>query len=399
MEHRESEIHPELRSIAGKIPKFSVTSGNLWLWHLLTNLRPVSKIPKDILIENIFIPGRDQKTKIRLRVYRPGSTTGLRPGLVWLHGGGYVLGRPEIDDSNCIRFVRELGIVVVSVDYRCAPRDPFPVALEEAYCALERVYLHGRHLGIDNRIAVGGASAGGGLAAALAQFACDRKEIPLTSQLLIYPMLDDRTSIRMDIDSRFLTWSQGSNRFGWESYLRNRCGAENLPPYAVPARRANLSGLPPAWIGVGTLDLFHDEDVAYAQQLKDCGVDCELYIVPGAFHGFDFVAPQAQIVRDFQRSQDAALKKYLFSAKRKFTAVDMMPGKSYRVLKAFTDFDGLFHDVGERWIFTGKNFLPYEDGLTLYTEKEGRQGTFRMQWRDEAQGDVISSFSDYVMQE
>lgn len=399
MEHQTSEVHPELRSIANRIPKISVTSGNLWLWRLLMKLRGASRTHKDVLIENIFIPRQDQKTKIRLRVYRPGSTTGLVPGLIWLHGGGYVMGRPETADVTCIRFVHELGIVVVSVDYRCAPQYPFPMALQDGYCALEWVHSRGRQLGIDNRIGVGGESAGGGLAAALAQYAYDRKEIPLASQLLIYPMLDNRTCLRTDVDNGALTWSQASNMFGWQSYLGRKHGTEPEPAYAVPARRVDLSGLPPAWVGVGTLDLFHDEDVAYAQQLKDCGVECELCIVPGAFHGFDFIAPQAQIVTDFQRSQLDTLKKHLFSEKRKFAAVDMIPGKSYRVLKAFTDFDGLVHDVGECWIFTGKNFLPYEDGLTLYTEKEGRQGTFRMQWRDEAQGDIISNFSDYVGEE
>jgi hypothetical protein len=157
--------------------------------------------------------------------------------------------------------------------------------------------------------------------------------------------------------------------------------------------------LPPAWVGVGTLDLFHDEDVMYAQRLQASGVECELHIVPGAFHGFDVVAQKATVVRHFQGSQIAALKKYLFSAERKFTAVDMVIGKGYRVVKPFTDFDGAIHDSGERWIFTGKNFLPYDDGLTVYVKRDDRDHTFRMQWRDDAQGDVISNFSDYVIQE
>jgi acetyl esterase/lipase len=121
--------------------------------------------------------------------------------------------------------------------------------------------------------------------------------------------LDDRTVLRADIDDRnSRTWSQKSNRFGWESYLGKNFGAQEVPAYSVPARRKDLSGLPPAWVGVGTLDVFHDEDVAYAQRLDVC----ELCVVPGAFHGFDVIDSQLQIVRDFQKAQITALKKYLF---------------------------------------------------------------------------------------
>lgn len=169
------------------------------------------------------------------------------------------------------------------------------------------------NLGVDaKRIAIGGASAGGGLAAALVQLAHDRQEIKPVFQLLVYPMLDDRTVLRTDIDDgNNITWSQKSNQFGWESYLGMECGAEDVPAYSVPARREDLSGLPPAWIGVGALDVFHDEDVSYAQRLKACGVECETDVIPGAFHGFDVFDSQIPIVRDFRKSQIAALKKYL----------------------------------------------------------------------------------------
>jgi acetyl esterase/lipase len=176
------------------------------------------------------------------------------------------------------------------------------------------VESHSQPRGFDaKRIAIGGASAGGGLAAALVQLAHDRQEIKPVFQLLVYPMLDDRTVLRAEIDdSNNFTWSQENNRFGWESYLGKKCGADDVPAYSVPARRADLSGLPPAWIGVGTLDVFHDEDVAYAQRLKECGVECEIYIAPQAFHGFDKLGPQLSIVQEFQQSQITALKKYLF---------------------------------------------------------------------------------------
>lgn len=308
-----SKIHPELQQVAKKSPKFSFSKRNLWFINLLMNLMPSPKTLKGIIVENVIIASQDGQIKIRLRLYKPKSVATPTPVLIWLHGGGYVMGKPEQDDGSCSQYVRELGITVVSVDYRCAPKYPFPAGLNDGYSALKWVVSHAQQLGVDTkRIAVGGASAGGGLAAALVQFAHDRQEIKPVFQLLIYPMLDDRTVLRADIDdSKNITWSQKSNRFGWESYLGQECGAEHVPAYSVSARRDDLSGLPPAWIGVGTLDIFHDEDVAYAQRLKECGVDCEINIVTGGFHGFDVFDPKVLIVQDFRRSQIAALKKYL----------------------------------------------------------------------------------------
>jgi acetyl esterase/lipase len=157
------------------------------------------------------------------------------------------------------------------------------------------------------RVAIGGASAGGGLAAALALLARDRGEVPLAAQLLVYPMLDDRTVNRVGLDNAGQRlWTQSSNKFGWSAYLG---GAD--PEVAVPARRANLSGLPPTWIGVGTLDLFHDEDIAYAQRLTAAGVPCEVEVVGGAFHGFDGIVPKAQVSQAFFKSQCAMLRRAL----------------------------------------------------------------------------------------
>jgi len=278
------------------------------------HLTPGPKTPEGILVENVFIPGQDDRTKIRLRIYKPKLATTLTPVLIWLHGGGYVMGRPEQDDVRCNQYAGESGISVVSVDYRYAPKHPFPIGLEDSYTALKWVASHSQRLAVDTKgIAIGGASAGGGLAAALGQLAFDRQEIKPIFQLLVYPMLDDRTVLRLDVDdSNNITWNQKSNRFGWESYLGKKCGAEDVPEYSVPARRKDLTGLPQAWIGVGTVDVFHDEDVAYAQRLKECGVKCEIYEAPGAFHAFDVFDPRVPIVQDFRKAQISALKKCLF---------------------------------------------------------------------------------------
>jgi acetyl esterase/lipase len=205
--------------------------------------------------------------------------------------------------------------MVISVDYRLAPRHPFPAALEDSWAALKWASNQAEEIGIDPvRIAIGGSSAGGGLAAALVQLAHDRQEVSPIFQLLVYPMLDDRTVARSDLKyKQFIIWPQESNRFGWESYLGQPCGEDHMPVYAVPARREDLSGLPPAWIGVGSEDLFCDENVAYAHRPTECGVECEFVFVPGAFHGFDAFNPQISIVREFRKSQIAAMKKHLLT--------------------------------------------------------------------------------------
>lgn len=307
-------VHPELQPSAKMSPKVTYSRRNIWLFDLLTRLIPPSKTLEGLHVENIHIPRQDGRTRLRLRIYKPKTVASPTPVLIWMHGGGYVMGKPEQDDASCAQYVHELDITVISVDYRCAPKYLFPAGLDDCYSALRWVATHSHDLNIDpNRIAIGGNSAGGGLAAALAQLAHDRNEIKPIFQLLIYPMLDDRTVLRTDIDdSNNVTWNHASNRFGWESYLGQACGAESVPVYSVPARRADLSGLPPAWIGVGDLDIFHNEDVAYAQRLRESGTECELEIIPGAFHGFDVFDPQVPIVQEFRKAQLAALRKYLF---------------------------------------------------------------------------------------
>lgn len=295
------------------IPRVSVKTKNLWLWRLFTNLRRVFKIPEDVHVRNIFIPSQDKQSKIRLRLYIAKQTNSLNPVLVWMHGGGYVMGKPEMDDHRCIQYVRQLGITVASIDYRYAPEYPFPTPLEDCYSALLWVQSHGEKLGIDaGRIAVGGESAGGGLAAALIQLAHDQNEVKPVFQLLVCPMLDDRTCFKNDISRTALVWSLESNRFGWEAYLGTPYETGEPPAYSVPSRRKDMTGLPPAWIGVGTLDLFQDEVVRYAQNLRDFGVVCELYSVQGAFHGFDNLAPKTSVARDFKNAQIEALKVFLF---------------------------------------------------------------------------------------
>jgi len=313
MTNRVAKVHPELLNVLRKSPSIHYSSNNLWLIQSLITFLPAPKAPGDISIKNIKIDNQDGNAKIRLRIYQPVHSTSATPVLLWMHGGGYIIGKPEMEDTVCTQFVRELGISIVSVDYRLSPKYPFPAGLEDCYSALMWTKQNSESFGFDaNRIAIGGTSAGGGLAASLAQMAHDRKEVNLAFQLLIYPMLDDRTALHRDIDdSNSPTWSQKSNRFGWESYLGKHYGADEILAYSVPARREDLSGLPPAWIGVGTLDVFYEEDMLYAQRLKEVGVECDLNIVEGAFHGFDVFDQKLSIVQEFRKSQIDALKKYL----------------------------------------------------------------------------------------
>lgn len=233
---------------------------------------------------------------VGVRLYRPAAATVPGPALLWVHGGGYVIGNAAQDDVLCRKFANLLGATVASVNYRLAPKHPYPAGLQDCYTALSWL---GDLPAVDpTRLAIGGASAGGGMAAALALLARDRGEIPLSAQVLVYAMLDDRT-VGPDHDHPgHRLWTQASNRFGWQAYLG---GAD--PDAAVPARRDDLTGLPPAWIGVGSLDLFHDEDLAYARRLRAAGVRCEVEVVEGAFHGFDGVAAKAAVARDFHQAQ------------------------------------------------------------------------------------------------
>lgn len=239
---------------------------------------------------------------IEIRLHRPPGQTGPGPALLWIHGGGYVIGTAQQDDRMCRRLARELGITIAATEYRLAPEYPYPAGLEDCYSALQWL---ARLPAVDpERIAIGGASAGGGLAAALAFLARDRDEISPVAQLLVYPMLDDRSAHHTHLDHvEVRLWNRRSNAFGWAAYL----GAAD-PAVAVPARRTDLAGLPPAWIGVGTLDLFHDEDVAYAERLRAAGVPCELEVVEGAFHGFDQIVAKSLVSQQFFAKQAANLR-------------------------------------------------------------------------------------------
>lgn len=289
-------FHPDLARMARFVPRTLVTRTTLPVMQRLTEWQGRAT-PDDVEVLTLT-------SGAGVRLFRPTGVTAPGPALLWIHGGGYVIGNPAQDDALCRRFAAELGATVAAVKYRLAPQNPYPAGLEDCYSAL--AWLSALPAVDLTRVAIAGASAGGGLAAALALLARDRGEIPLAAQILVYPMLDDRTvGVEFD-DPGHRLWTQGSNRFGWSAYL-----GDADPNRAVPARHEDLSGLPPAWIGVGTLDLFYEEDVAYAQALQAAGVACDLVVIPGANHGFDIIEPDAAVVRGFRRAQVEALRGWL----------------------------------------------------------------------------------------
>ncbi|MFI1213014.1 alpha/beta hydrolase [Streptomyces sp. NPDC020802] len=261
-------FHPDLRRAASWLPRSSVSPRTLKAVRTLSGLA-ARRASEDVEVHLV--------RSVPVRLHRPPTGEELRPALLWIHGGGFVFGTAAQDDDLCRRFARELGITVAAVDYRLAPEHPFPTPLHDCYDAFG--WLAARADVDSTRVAIGGASAGGGLAAALALLTRERGETRPVFQSLSYPMLDDRTAARDDIDGTdHRMWNNKANGFGWRSYTGCPPGSTEVGELAAPARHDDLSGLPPAWIGVGTVDLFHEEDLAYADRLEAAGVERELVV-------------------------------------------------------------------------------------------------------------------------
>ncbi|WP_330254116.1 alpha/beta hydrolase [Nocardia sp. NBC_00565] len=286
-------FHPDLRRHARFLPQQLVSARTVPILRALQGL-PGLRRPRGVEVVSLG-------SGVRVRVHRPSVAATRTPALLWIHGGGYVMGCAQQDDRLCRRFAHKLGIVVAAVDYRLAPEHPYPEPLEDCYSALRWL---ADQPGVDStRVAIGGGSAGGGLAAALALLVRDRGPITPILQLLTYPMLDDRTVAAAEVADYYRLWNVRSNLWGWASYLGNAD-----PEVAVPARCADLTGTAPAWIGVGSYDLFHGEDLAYAERLRSAGVGCTVQVVDGAFHAFDLIAPSAPVSRSFFASQCDSLR-------------------------------------------------------------------------------------------
>jgi len=250
---------------------------------------------EEVEVSERYIAGAEGGN-IYIRIYRPANNNDIRPGLLWIHGGGYIAGFVKIDEGLCIRFVTEAKCVVVSVEYRLAPEYPYPIPLEDCYSALKWLYDNAEEINADkNRIAVAGNSAGGGLTAALSLLARDRGGPKIVFQAPLYPMLDDScgTPSCVEMQDR-KAWFGECNELAWSMYLSDY-NTEDVPQYAAPARARDLTGLPAAYTFIGDLDPLRDETIEYTARLSRAGVPVEFHLYPGCFHAFDVSAIRTEI--------------------------------------------------------------------------------------------------------
>jgi acetyl esterase/lipase len=265
-----------------------------------------------------FAPQPDGAT-VRVRVYRPASSANPLPGLLYIHGGGFISGSIDSEHAAAAALADELRIVVASVDYRLAPEHPYPAALDDCSAALIWLHANSHELGVDpGRVGVYGQSAGGGLAAALTLFTRDRGGPPIRFQFLGMPELDDRLdtpSMRAFIDTPL--WNRGNAILSWRHYLGGLDG--DVPIYAAPARADDLSGLPPAYVSAMEFDPLRDEAIDYATRMLHAGVHVELHIFPGTFHGSGLIA-HAAVSRRAKEEAENALRKGLSVSGEPLTA-------------------------------------------------------------------------------
>lgn len=310
-----NRVHPEFLAGLQSFTEFdfkvedlaAMRAGMAQLTEPLTNTKTVN-------IEDKIITGIDDN-ELRIRIYKPAHQNKELPVLLWIHGGGFVLGSIEENDPLCAQVVETANCVVVSVDYRLAPEHPYPAPLEDCYSALTWIADNSTKLNIDvNRIGVAGASAGGGLTAGLTLLARDRAYPSICFQMPLYPMINDgnNTPSANEIKEG-MVWNQKTNEFGWKCYLGGLHGNVNVPIYAAPARAEDYSNLPYTYTCVGQLDPFRDETIAYVTKLAQAGVDVEFHLYPGAFHGFEVLNPQSeraqQVVQEYVHAIKAGFER------------------------------------------------------------------------------------------
>ena len=255
------------------------------------------------------VPGPAGEPDISVRIYRPRNATGTLPGIYYIHGGGMVLGTVAGEDATASLLCDEVNAVVVSVEYRLAPEHPHPAPVEDCYAGLVWTADNAAELGIDpDRLAIYGGSAGGGLTIATAMLARDRGGPALRFMMPIYPMIDDTNTTASSHEITDVgIWDRDANLEAWGWYL----GGKEADQYAAPTRAQDVAGLPPAFIDVGTADLFRDEDIAFAQRLMQAGVPCELHINPGSYHASETFAPEAALSQRIRDMRIDALRRAL----------------------------------------------------------------------------------------
>jgi acetyl esterase/lipase len=291
VDHPEGQLlDPELGQLIESFAYLEYSDETLQQMREMLPVAPATS-PSGVEREDRVISGEPE---VVVRTHRPTNPTGSAPAVLSMHGGGYIIGNRSIDDARLAHWCTKFGVVGVSVEYRLSPETTYPGPLEDCYLALHWLFEHADELGVDRRrVGVTGVSAGGGLAAGLALLVRDRGEGEIAFQLLDCPMLDDRQSMPSRQRAGMPMWSREANDFGWRNYLGGLYGTADVPAYAAPFRTDDLAGLPPAYVSVGALDGFLDEDVAYATRLNAAGVPAELHVYPHAPHGFQLFSGAA----------------------------------------------------------------------------------------------------------
>lgn len=264
-------------------------------------------------VEDRTITGPAGEPDISLLICRPRRTTESLAAIYHIHGGRMIMGDNRLGIVDMLDWAEELHLAVVSVEYRLAPEHRHPALIEDCYAGLAWTAAHSGELGIDpDRIVIAGASAGGGLSASLALLARDRGAPALIGQMLMCPMIDDRNDTPSSLQMVGLgVWDHAANEMGWTALLGDKRGGPAVSPYAAAVRASDLSGLPPAFIDVGSAETFRDEAVAYAARIWQAGGQAELHVWAGGFHGFDAIAPQARISQEAKAARLRWLQRLL----------------------------------------------------------------------------------------
>ena len=297
------QIDPLLLPALENFPPLDITRDNLSAVREMLAQMPSSPKPEGVIESKATIS--TDSSELDIYIYRK-SDRANQPAVVWIHGGGYIFGSAE--DDRSMRIATECDCTVFSVDYRLAPEHPFPAGPEDCYAALQWLMTGKSGYDIDlDRVALGGASAGGGMAAGVILMNRDRDNFPLALQLLIYPMIDNLHATSSGQYENHPVWNRATSDNAWEMYLGGTPD-HDASPYAAASRAVDLSGLPPAYICVGTIDLFRDEDIAYASRLTAADVATELAVFPGVYHAAETFVPEAPVSQRLARSFIAALK-------------------------------------------------------------------------------------------
>jgi acetyl esterase/lipase len=306
-------VDPDLRESIAALPDLGELSEESLprIRGLISGTAPTLGVAHGIDVSWITIPGLDNEPDTRALLYRPVDADGPLPAILNIHGGGFVSGSAQREDAEMRKLVGEMGCIALSPEYRLAPEVPYPGPFFDCLAAIEALHALAE---VDSaRVAVRGVSAGGGLALALGLAARDGQTREISHLTLVYPMLDDRTGPH-PVTGQFV-WTGKANCFAWTAFLANVDRSEP-PPYAVPARARDFIGVPPVFIGVGSIDLFAQEALSVAGRMICDGVSVELHLYPGAYHGFNLIE-DSRAAKAFRRDSYAAIKRNLHIMERK----------------------------------------------------------------------------------